>query len=462
MSSILDGLDSVQQALAAQQFALSIAQRNIANAGNPSYTRQQVIFTNSEEPEDSSGIPGVYLQSKRNQYLDSSISRELQSSGGYQFMSEALSQIESILNSENGAGLQNVITEFFGSFNKLSSTPEDLVARQQVLSSAEILASEFHRLYTGLQQLQASEDRMVPQIVQEINALTAEIASLNDKIPAAKANQPGSELTLRDDRQKCLEELSGLMGIDYFETGSGAITVTTRQGGALVLENTSYDLDTAPIAPVPLTGVWLNGTDITATLKSGKLGGLIQIRDATIPYCTETLDDMAATLSARVNQQHSLGSDLDGLAGGVFFVPFVPSVPGSNQGAARQIAIALSDPRGIAAASAGSGPGNNENAESIFAIESEKLFSTAAETINQFYSGFIFRVGSEAGAAEDNMVAHNGVLQQLMNQRDSDIGVNLDEEALNIIKYQKAYEASARYASTTIALSDELLRLLGD
>ncbi|MBN2319510.1 MAG: flagellar hook-associated protein FlgK [Acidobacteria bacterium] len=461
MPSILDGLDNVQQALAAQQYALSITQKNIANAGNPSYTRQDVIFTNSEEPEVSSGIPGIYLQSKRNQFLDSSISQELQSSGGYEFMSEALSQIESIMKPESGVGLQEAISEFFGSFNTLSSTPEDLVARQQVLSSAEVLTVEFHRLYAGLQQLQASEDRMVPQIVQEINVLTAEIASLNEKIPAAKASQPGSELTLRDERQKCLEELSGLMGIDYFETESGSITVTTRQGAALVLDNTSYDLETAPMVPSPLTGIQLNGTDITASMNSGKLGGLLRVRDETIADCLQVLDVMAATLVERVNQQHTLGSDLDGLAGGDFFVPFVQPAPGSNEGAARHMQVALSDPRSIAAAGAAGGPGDNENAKSIFAIEDEKLFSTATETINQFFSGFIFRIGSEARSAEDNMITHNGVIEQLMNQRDADIGVNLDEEAINIIKFQKAYEASARYANTLVTLSDELINLLG-
>ncbi len=462
MPSILDGLDNVQQALAAQQFALSITQRNIANASNASYTRQEVIFTNSEDPEVSSGIPGVYLQSKRNQFLDSSISQELQASNGYEFMSEALGQIESLLKSESGAGLQEALSEFFGSFNQLSSTPEDLVARHQVLSSAEVLTLEFHRLYAGLQQLQSSEDRMVPQIVQEINVLTAEIASLNEKIPAAKAAQPGTEFTLRDERQKCLEELSGLMGIDYFETESGSITVTTKQGAALVLENTSYDLETSPMIPAPMTGVQLNGTDITASLNSGKLGGLIRTRDGTITDCMQVLDDMAATLIERVNQQHFLGSDLDGSAGGDFFVPFVQPAPGSNEGAARNIEVALSDPRLIAAADAAGGPGDNENAKSIFAIEDEKLFSAATETFNQFFSGFIFRIGSEAVSAEDNYVTHNGVLQQLMDQRDAEISVNLDEEAVNIIKFQKAYEASARYANTAIALSDELIRLLGD
>ncbi|MBN2244035.1 MAG: flagellar hook-associated protein FlgK [Acidobacteria bacterium] len=461
MPSILDGLDNVEQALAAQQFALSITQRNIANAGNPSYTRQEVIFTNDEEAGISSGIPGVYLQSRRNQYLDGGISRQLQYAKGYEFASEALRQIESAVKPESGTGLAEAISEFFGSFNRLSSTPEDPVSRQQVLTSAKALTLEFHRVYAGLQRLQASEDTMVPQIVREINALTAEIASLNEKIPAAKASQPGSELTLRDERQKLLEELSSIVGIDYFETESGSVTVTTGQGGALVLDNTSYELETAPMVPDPFNGIQLNGSDITAFLNSGKLGGLIQVRDGTIPDCLKTLDDIAATIIERVNQQHALGNDLDGLAGGDFFVPFAQPAPGSNQGAARNIQVALADPRGIAAASAGSGPGNNENAKIMAAIEDEKLFYGASESVLQFFSGFLFTIGSEARSAEDNALTHNGVLGQLMNQRDAEIAVNLDEEAVNIIKFQKAYEASARYANTLITLSDELINLLG-
>jgi flagellar hook-associated protein 1 FlgK len=170
---------------------------------------------------------------------------------------------------------------------------------------------------------------------------------------------------------------------------------------------------------------------------------------------------MAANLIARVNEQHALGSDLDGLAGGDFFVPFTQPIPGSNEGAAWQIQVAITDPRQIAAADAAAGPGNNENAQRLAAIEDEKLFTSSTETIMQFYSGFIYRIGSESQTAEDQAATHLGMVQQLKNQRDAVIGVNLDEEAINIIKFQKSYQASARYANTAIALSDEIIRLLG-
>jgi flagellar hook-associated protein 1 FlgK len=251
------------------------------------------------------------------------------------------------------------------------------------------------------------------------------------------------------------------MDLSYFETESGAITITTRQGEALVLENQSFDLETGSIPSSPFTGIRLNGTDITQSINSGKLGGLIQIRDDTTADCLNDLDDMAATLIDRVNTQHALGSDLDGLDGGDFFTPFTQPSPGSNEGASWQIQVAITDPRRIAAAGASMGPGNNDNAQLLAAIENESLFSSSTETFGQFYSSFIYRVGSEARSAEDNAATHSDVLLQLKNQRDATIAVSLDEEAINIIKFQKAFEASARYANTAIALSDEIIRLLG-
>ena len=123
--------------------------------------------------------------------------------------------------------------------------------------------------------------------------------------------------------------------------------------------------------------------------------------------------------------------------------------------------VALEDPRGVAAAAPGTGPGNNENAKLLAGIADEKLFSSSSETASQYYADLIFRIGTDEKSAADALTTQNSVLDQLNNQRDAFSGINLDEEAVNIIKFQRAYQASARYISTLDALSDDLLRLLG-
>jgi flagellar hook-associated protein 1 len=157
MTSILSGLDSVQQTLAAQQYALSITQRNVANANNEFYTRQDAIFTDAPE----SNSTAVTLQALRNRYIDYSISRETQSLGEQQVTSDALQQVDALMNGNGGQGLQQALSDFFNSFNSLSATPEDLTLRQQVLVKATALTSEFHRVSSALQQVQTSENNSV-------------------------------------------------------------------------------------------------------------------------------------------------------------------------------------------------------------------------------------------------------------------------------------------------------------
>lgn len=460
MPSILSGFDTVQQGLAAQQFALSITQRNVANANNPNYTRQDVVYTGDETEWARSGVPGITLRATRDRFIDYSISQELQSRAEYNVAADALRQIDSILNG-SGEGLQQAISDFFNSFASLSSSPEDLTLRQKVLSSAEALSREFQRLYGGIQQVQTSQDRALNASVEEINSITAQIAQLNVKVRQAQGAHSEEEFTLRDSRQQLLEQLSSQLGLSYYETESGSITVATRQGGLLVCEERSYNLGITSSSTGAFQGVLLNGAEITNSIETGKLGGLIDLRDNKIAGYLAALDELAATIISRVNEQHAQGMDLDGVAGGDLFVPFTPLVSGSTTGAARTMAVSITDPRQVAAAGPGTGAGNNANAKLLADITNEKLFNSATASATQFYSTLIYKIGIDEKSAEENVATQNSVLEQLKNQRDAFSGVNLDEEAVNIIMFQKAYQASARYANVLDLLSDEILNLLG-
>jgi flagellar hook-associated protein 1 FlgK len=180
-----------------------------------------------------------------------------------------------------------------------------------------------------------------------------------------------------------------------------------------------------------------------------------------IPDYLARLDDMAASLIERVNTQHALGADLGGQPGGNLFVPFTPVTPGSNAGAARSISVAITDSANIAAAGLTEGPGSNANARLMAGIGEEKILGGGTATLVQYYSDLVFSVGAQARTAKDASETQGNILLQLQNQRDSLSGVNLDEEAVSIIKYQKAYEASARYISVLNGLTEEVLGILG-
>ncbi len=466
MSSIFAGLGSAAEALAAQQFALEITQKNIANTNTAGYTRQRAAFTPANpadplDPSTGSIAPTVSVDSYRDRFTEYRIVEEAQSNGEFEASSRALQQVESLLNENNSQGLQSSLSGFFNSFSSLANSPEDTSLRQQVLSGANVLTSEFHLLYDRIQTIQAAQDRAVADAVKDINSVTQQLAKLNTAVAAARTSNNGDESTLLDQRQQLLEKLSGLIDISYFETETGGLTVTTRQGIALVVADQNNTLQAGPAASGSLLRIQVEGQDITASIQSGSLGGVLKMRDTTLPGYLAKLDELAASLIARVNAQHAQGSDLTGTPGGDFFVPFNPGSGGSMTGAAHAITVAITDAGKIAAAGLGSGPGSNSNAKMLAAIQDEKFFESGNATAEEFYSHLIHTVGTDMQTADDGLTAQSQVLTQLRNLRDATSGVNMDEEAVNIIRYQKAYEASARLVQVWNTLAEEVINLLG-
>jgi flagellar hook-associated protein 1 FlgK len=460
MTSILSSLNNVQQALAAQQFALSIAQRNVAHVNDPNYTRQEAVFTPADG-ESAYGVSAVSISTCRDRFLDYSISCELQSLGENMVADQALQQVEAFFGGGSGYKLQEAISGFFNSFSALSGAPEDLSLRSEVISSANELAGEFRRIYGAIQTVQSSADSSVKFAIDDINSMTAQIADLNQRIAVAQQSSSELESTLRDQRQQLLEQLSGLIDVSYFETESGSVTVATRQGGLLILEDKNRELSLSSSASDAFGRVELDGADITDELQSGKLGGLIKLRDNTLSAYLGELDDMAVAITTRVNEQHAQGIDLNGQAGGNLFTPFVEIIPGSNAGAARAMSVAITEASQIAAASAGAGVGDNTNARLLAGISEENLFSGSSETVTEHFAQLLYQVGMDSRNASQGVETQTDLVAQLKSQRAALTGVDLDEEAVHIIQYQKAYQASSRLANVLDELSAEILDLLG-
>jgi flagellar hook-associated protein 1 FlgK len=89
------------------------------------------------------------------------------------------------------------------------------------------------------------------------------------------------------------------------------------------------------------------------------------------------------------------------------------------------------------------------------------MMSGNSATVPQYYANLIFRIGLDASALSDNLQTQDYLLSQLRNQRDAVSGVSLDEEAVDLLRYQKAYEANARFISLVDSLTEDLMELLG-
>ncbi|HWP83820.1 MAG TPA: flagellar hook-associated protein FlgK [Terriglobia bacterium] len=460
MAGLFGSLSIALRSLMAQQGALQVASNNIANVNTPGYSRQRPVLE-QEAPIGygsllfGNGVDLRQVRSIRDRILELRIYQETQQQARYSAYLAPAQQVEALFSLAATGSLQQALSGFFDSLRQLSVNPSGLAERQNVLNAANNLAAVFRRASGQLRQIAETLDQSVAQTVGAVNEITAQIAQLNNQISAAASagQNPG---TWEDQRHLLIEQLSGLIDVAVVDAGQGKLTLTTAKGSPLVVGDRAWPLD----APVdPSTGrvqVFSQGADITATLSGGRLGGLLEVRDQLIADVQSNLDDLAAALIQAFNAQHHAGFDRNGVAGGDFFVPFAPPVPGSNAGAAASFTVALSDPA-LVAASADGAPGDNGNLAALIAIQSQNI--VAGQPPASFLASLVGRMGNEVARVRAEGEAESLALLQLQNLRDSVSGVSLDEEAANLIRLQRAFEAAARVVAVVDSLTEIAIHL---
>jgi flagellar hook-associated protein 1 FlgK len=440
-------------ALKTQTHALDIVANNVANVSTAGYSRKQPQF--AENPPIVLGQltfgTGVSLENTagiRDPILQLRIQQETGTQGELSAFVNAMQQVQAQFNNQgNDIGTQ--LSALFSSVSQLSTSPASVALRQGVLTAASNLASSISTTANNLQSQQTSLDVSVTQSVDQVNTLTLQIAKVNGQI-AALENLHQDASAFVDQRDVLVGQLSNLIDVSQIKTES-QISLTTSNGTALVAGTQAFTLTTQPDAS-GLEHVFAEGNDITSQLNSGQLGGLLHVRDKKIPSLLNSLDTLAAGISNSFNTANTNGFDLNGNQGGNIFVP--PPVSGS--GAAAGMAVAIADPALIAASSDGSA-GSNGNLANFSAIHDQTTFNGQAPS--DFYGSLIFSVGNDVSNGSTEQQASQLVLQQLQDQRGSISGVSLDEEAGNMVQYQRAYDAAARVVDTVNQMLETLINM---
>lgn len=455
MSSLNASLAIALSGLASEQGALEATSNNVANVNTPGYSRQVPVLVASdpivEDPLTfGTGVTLQSIQSVRDPVLESQIQQETQTQGQLSALVSALSQTQTNFSS-TGGDIGSAISQFFDSVNQLSTSPADLSLRQNVLTAAGNIATEFNVAFNNLTAQRTSLDQGVEQTVGQINQLTAEIAQLNGQISNVE-NAGQSAGTFVDQRNQLINQLSSLVDVSVIPSGNSLI-LTTANGTALVDGQHSFQLSTRPDA-AGVQHIFSQGSDITSSIVSGQLGGMLAARDQQIPAIQTQLDTLAAGLANAVNNVQTGGYDLNGNAstGHNLFTP----PPASTLGAASSLSVALTDPALIAASSDGSA-GSNGNAEALYALRNQAVIN--GQSPGDYYSNIIFNVGNAAANATASQSASSLVLQQLNDQRSSISGVSLDEEAANMMRYQQAYAASAQVISSINSMMQTVINM---
>lgn len=459
------------QALSAQQAGVQTAGRNLANANNPAYARQRVqmgdqAIIDTRYGSMGTGVEVLGIEQIRDSFLDANVAREISRTSMLQAQQRAYGRAEAFLGervdrsadsasigdaSHSTNGISAALNDFFNGWEEIAANPTESGARQVLLQNAATLLDKFNTVDQRLAGLQDDLTSEITAGVATVNGLLGQIASLNREIGISEANAPGSAVDLRDQRQAALEKLANYMDI------------TTRplagsSGQIEVLAKDSSGGEFAVVQGVTVRGgISFTGTDftsglppVTLALQGGSLAGNLAARDGTVAGLRDNLRRAAEQLAGSVNDAYNPGG-----SGGDFFQ--VPPASGI-------IALAPGLTFNTLRTSATGDAGANEIAMEVGALARATFSTTSGDlidgTVNGFLGSIVSGLGTTLAGVGARLADQQSVQQMVTQQRDSVSGVSMDEEMADLMKYQRAYEASARVVRTLDELLDVLVNQL--
>lgn len=453
------GIQIAASGLAASQIGQDITGHNIANAATPGYSVESADFQAADPYTPStqfiggragalgSGVVVGSVNRARDQFLDQQVRSGTSQQSGQSVQDNALTQIQGAFGEPSDTGLNATLGKLFQSFNNLVNNPEDIGVRTTVVQSGNALARVFQEVQGNLtsigQQLTAKQS----DDMTAVNSYGQQIAGLNATIRAA-ATQKQNPNDLMDQRDMLLDKLSSLANVSITNNSDGTVDVSI--GSSQLVQG---------IDAYPLTLTGPGSLTANGDLTGGELGGLAQAQTDLTGYQAD-LNNLASSVISTVNSVHQNGAGLDGSTGLNFF-------NGTDAASINVNPTLVTNPEKLAAAAkpAGGGappPGDAANATLLGALENTPVGTgpLATQTLQGFYQARISNLGGQGAATKTALDSATANVHQLTQQRDSVIGVSTDNEMVNMMKYQRAYEASAKVVQTMDGMLGTLINNL--
>ena len=331
-------------------------------------------------------------------------------------------------------------------------TPSTPAARQLALDAAATVADGVRDAAGQLEQIRSDAFAGMQSEVTDVNAAASEIAGLNREIADALVGgqQPND---LMDRRDLALDKLATLTGATSRVRADGMVDVSI--GTEVLVRGTTATQLALSQNPAPEGA---SGADPVLTLDGrpvtpgGALAGGIKVLTTDLRQFESELDAVASAIGTAVNGQQAAGFDATGAAGQPLFT-------GTK---AREFAVSTTmTPSGLAAAAtqvAGGSPNDGENALLL-----ARLREPGADgvSLDDRLTGLAATLGSRAASAIRAADSADAALDGVTEQRSAANGVSVDEEMVDLVKFQHAYDAAARVISIADDMLDTIINGLG-
>lgn len=460
MTTINSILDIGRLGLQAQQIAMQVTGNNVSNVNTPGYTRERVNLATNPTIDSVAGPIGTgvivdNITRVYDRFVNAQLDSATQDLGRWETQKNTMQRVEMVFNESSGYGLNQAMSDFWNAWQDVSNNPSGSSERSVLLAKTKVLANTFQSMRSNLTGIQDDNDTALDSTVSDVNTIASQINALNSQIVSIENNGYPANAE-RDQRTLLLNNLA--KDIDYTSTESadGHVTVTLADGNQLIGNNPYGKLTTVTDAT---TGhkdlVWdtAPGTVLNGTIQSGSIKSLIDTRDNTIAGYVSDLDNLAGTIISQVNSLHTSGYDLTGTQGLDFFT-------GTNASDIALNSTISADPNRVAAASDAAGvPGGAGNARAIAALQTANTMSGGTATFDDAFNATVGDVGVATEEANSFYNFQDDSVNQLKSFQDSASGVSIDEEMINMLQYEKAYQASAKMITTVNDMMTSLLNM---
>jgi len=371
-------------------------------------------------------------------------------------MGETISSVSdpSLAATTGSNSLTNAMAGFFGAARQLSVDPTNSTQKQMFVQTAKTMTERFQFSNDRLAEVQADLTNQVSNDVDKANGLLTTIKELNLMIATQESKTGTKALTLRDQRQARVEDLAQVMNFKTTTLPDAPnqiqITATSASGVDTVILSGGTTLETLAFAGAALRVV---SSNTALTLTGGSTKGHLTARDGALQTLRNSLNLLAKQMVTSVNAAYNPSG-----TGQNFFDP-----AGTNASSI-QLASGLTG-LNVRASVAGGAAGDSSVAQAISKLDIRSFSSTSGDAINgtmgESYSAAISLFSYSLSQSRMNHENQTGVLNIVRGQRESTSGVSLDEEAAELMKFQRAYQASARVISVVDQMLDIVVNSMG-
>jgi len=486
---------SAYEGLQMAQAGMLVTSQNVSGASVDGYSRRNAnAVLNSMAPNAMNLTGTSFAVNGFIRQYNALVSGQLLNQQSQSSYTDTLVQYTSSVNSlvaNNSTGLQTSIANFFNAMGTYATNPTSPSAQSGLTGSANQVSASMAGMVSVVSQLTSNAQSGLADSVNQVNTLLPQLAQINQQIvnSTAGGKNTGVSPDLLDQRDVILGKIQTLVGGQSLINSDG--TATQFLGGIPLIERgiSNKLVVNSPDSLSPTFSIQSGNSAQMMMIKNptaGQIGGLMTIISQFVPSLNQRLNTITQSLVSIANNVSGASVNSSGGSLKIFAFKVAGDYLGNTSPSGditKTIPAITSDTDmtslyqanstdslgliagGLTAANfvsrAPSDNGNYlNNGQPIITSQAANTVSQKITVMGNAVANLVSDVGVPIATWANNQTANQAVLSNLKTQQSAISGVNLDEEAANLLKFQQLYQASSKVLQAGNQMFQSILSIM--